>query len=139
MGGGSRPTSSPRRSSSRSGICHARWCWAWWAWWQQTNFIAEEIIEPERNLPRALVLGVVGVVAADQLHRRGDHRAGAESATRSGAGRGGRGGSRPTSSPRRSSSRSGICHALGCWAWWAWWQQTNFIAEEIIEPERNLP
>jgi APA family basic amino acid/polyamine antiporter len=31
--------------------------------WQQTNFIAEEIIEPERNLPRALVLGVTGVVA----------------------------------------------------------------------------
>jgi APA family basic amino acid/polyamine antiporter len=31
--------------------------------WQQTNFIAEEIIEPERNLPRALVLGVCGVVA----------------------------------------------------------------------------
>jgi APA family basic amino acid/polyamine antiporter len=30
--------------------------------WQQTNFIAEEIIAPERNLPRALVLGVVGVV-----------------------------------------------------------------------------
>src|SRR5437879_6408137 len=30
--------------------------------WQQTNFIAEEIIEPERDLPRALVLGVVGVV-----------------------------------------------------------------------------
>lgn len=30
--------------------------------WQQTNFIAEEIIEPERNLPRALVLGVVIVV-----------------------------------------------------------------------------
>src|SRR5438309_6020392 len=30
--------------------------------WQQTNFIAEEIVEPERNLPRALVLGVVGVV-----------------------------------------------------------------------------
>lgn len=30
--------------------------------WQQTNFIAEEIIEPERNLPRALVLGVIGVV-----------------------------------------------------------------------------
>src|SRR4029077_12205352 len=28
-----------------------------------TNFIAEEIIEPERNLPRALVLGVVVVVA----------------------------------------------------------------------------
>src|SRR6266852_2791500 len=26
--------------------------------WQQTNFMAEEIIEPERNLPRALVLGV---------------------------------------------------------------------------------
>ena len=31
--------------------------------WQQTNFIAEEIIEPERNLPRALVLGVSVVVA----------------------------------------------------------------------------
>ncbi len=31
--------------------------------WQNTNLIAEEIIEPERNLPRALVLGVCGVVA----------------------------------------------------------------------------
>jgi basic amino acid/polyamine antiporter, APA family len=31
--------------------------------WQQTNFIAEEIVEPERNLPRALVLGVAVVVA----------------------------------------------------------------------------
>src|SRR5712675_1148459 len=30
--------------------------------WQQTNFIAEEIIEPEQNLPRALVLGVAVVV-----------------------------------------------------------------------------
>ena len=30
--------------------------------WQQTNFIAEEIVEPERNLPRALVLGVAIVV-----------------------------------------------------------------------------
>ena len=30
--------------------------------WQQTNFIAEELVEPERNLPRALVLGVLGVV-----------------------------------------------------------------------------
>src|SRR5206468_2651172 len=29
--------------------------------WQQTNFIAEEIIEPEKNLPRALVLGVAVV------------------------------------------------------------------------------
>jgi APA family basic amino acid/polyamine antiporter len=29
--------------------------------WQQTNFIAEELMEPERNLPRALVLGV-GIV-----------------------------------------------------------------------------
>jgi APA family basic amino acid/polyamine antiporter len=31
--------------------------------WQQTNFIAEELVAPERNLPRALVLGVLGVVA----------------------------------------------------------------------------
>jgi APA family basic amino acid/polyamine antiporter len=31
--------------------------------WQQTNFIAEEIVEPERTLPRALVLGVLIVVA----------------------------------------------------------------------------
>lgn len=31
--------------------------------WQQTNFIAEELIEPERRLPRALILGVLGVVA----------------------------------------------------------------------------
>jgi APA family basic amino acid/polyamine antiporter len=27
--------------------------------WQQTNFVAEEMVDPERNLPRALVLGVV--------------------------------------------------------------------------------
>src|SRR2546427_597018 len=30
--------------------------------WQQTNFIAEEIIDAERSLPRALVTGVAGVV-----------------------------------------------------------------------------
>jgi APA family basic amino acid/polyamine antiporter len=30
--------------------------------WQQTNFIAEELVAPERNLPRALVLGVLTVV-----------------------------------------------------------------------------
>jgi APA family basic amino acid/polyamine antiporter len=30
--------------------------------WQQTNFIAEEILEPRKNLPRALVLGVLIVV-----------------------------------------------------------------------------
>ncbi len=27
--------------------------------WQQTNFVAEEMVDPERNLPRALVTGVV--------------------------------------------------------------------------------
>lgn len=30
--------------------------------WQQTNFVAEELIDPERNLPRALVMGVSIVV-----------------------------------------------------------------------------
>jgi APA family basic amino acid/polyamine antiporter len=30
--------------------------------WQQTNFVAEELIEPERNLPRALLAGVAIVV-----------------------------------------------------------------------------
>lgn len=32
--------------------------------WQQTNFVAEELIAPERTLPRALVLGVLVVAAA---------------------------------------------------------------------------
>ena len=32
--------------------------------WQQANMIAEEIVEPRRNLPRALLLGVAAVVAA---------------------------------------------------------------------------
>lgn len=32
--------------------------------WQQTNFVAEELIQPERDLPRALVIGVLAVVAA---------------------------------------------------------------------------
>jgi APA family basic amino acid/polyamine antiporter len=31
--------------------------------WQQTNFLAEEMVEPETNLPRALLLGVVAVIA----------------------------------------------------------------------------
>lgn len=31
--------------------------------WQQTNFVAEELRDPERTLPRALVLGVLIVVA----------------------------------------------------------------------------
>lgn len=31
--------------------------------WQQTNFVAEEMRDPERTLPRALVLGVLVVVA----------------------------------------------------------------------------
>ena len=31
--------------------------------WQQTNFVAEELIKPERNLPRALIGGVCIVVA----------------------------------------------------------------------------
>ncbi len=30
--------------------------------WQQTNFVAEELIAPERNLPRALVGGVIIVI-----------------------------------------------------------------------------
>ncbi len=30
--------------------------------WQQTNFVAEEMVNPERDLPRALVLGVATVV-----------------------------------------------------------------------------
>ncbi|KPJ91327.1 MAG: permease, partial [Gemmatimonas sp. SG8_17] len=30
--------------------------------WQQTNFVAEEMVRPERTLPRALILGVLGVV-----------------------------------------------------------------------------
>lgn len=34
--------------------------------WQQTNFVAEEIVEPERNLPRALVIGVT-IVAVTYL------------------------------------------------------------------------
>ncbi len=31
--------------------------------WQQTNFVAEEIVDAERALPRALVLGVLAVIA----------------------------------------------------------------------------
>jgi APA family basic amino acid/polyamine antiporter len=32
--------------------------------WQQTNFVAEELVDPERNLPRALVIGVSCVAIA---------------------------------------------------------------------------
>lgn len=32
--------------------------------WQQANFVAEEMVEPRRNLPRALILGVLIVAAA---------------------------------------------------------------------------
>jgi basic amino acid/polyamine antiporter, APA family len=32
--------------------------------WQQTNFVAEELTDPERDLPKALVLGVLVVVIA---------------------------------------------------------------------------
>ena len=32
--------------------------------WQQTNFVAEEMVEPSRTLPRALILGVLIVAAA---------------------------------------------------------------------------
>jgi basic amino acid/polyamine antiporter, APA family len=39
--------------------------------WQQTNFIAEEMVEPERNLPRALVLGVGAVIAVYLLANLG--------------------------------------------------------------------
>jgi APA family basic amino acid/polyamine antiporter len=35
--------------------------------WQQTNAVAEELVEPERNLPRALIIGVIIVVAAYML------------------------------------------------------------------------
>ena len=31
--------------------------------WQQTNFVAEEMVEPQRNLPRALIIGVLIVAA----------------------------------------------------------------------------
>ncbi|HEY0970042.1 MAG TPA: amino acid permease [Gemmatimonadales bacterium] len=31
--------------------------------WQQTNFVAEEMVDPERTLPRALVIGVLIVAA----------------------------------------------------------------------------
>jgi APA family basic amino acid/polyamine antiporter len=34
--------------------------------WQQTNFVAGEMIDPERNLPRALIIGV-GIVAVTYL------------------------------------------------------------------------
>jgi APA family basic amino acid/polyamine antiporter len=32
--------------------------------WQQTNAVAEELVEPERTLPKALIVGVIIVVAA---------------------------------------------------------------------------
>src|SRR5437879_6491193 len=42
--------------------------------WQQTNFIAEEIVEPERNLPKALVYGVAIVVMVYLLANIADLR-----------------------------------------------------------------
>jgi APA family basic amino acid/polyamine antiporter len=32
--------------------------------WQQTNFVAEEMVDPRRDLPRALIIGVLIVAAA---------------------------------------------------------------------------
>ena len=41
--------------------------------WQTTNFIAGEIREPKRNLGRALVIGVAGVIALYLLVNGGLH------------------------------------------------------------------
>src|SRR5947209_16849042 len=55
MGGGSRPTSSPRRLLPRSGTCRARWCWAWRGWWRS-------ICSP--TSPYLRVLGASGLAAS---------------------------------------------------------------------------
>ncbi len=52
--------------------------------WQTANFVAAEIREPRKNLPRALVFGVVGVIVAlprRQLRLRRGPRPGGLAAT----------------------------------------------------------
>ena len=41
--------------------------------WQQTNFVAEELLQPERDMPRALVIGVIAVVVVYLARQRGVH------------------------------------------------------------------
>src|SRR2546427_329197 len=74
--------------------------------WQQTNFIAEELVAPERDLPRALVLGVVGVVAVYLLvnvaYLRVLGAAGVAAGTGPAAARGGPGGRPGGTGPGRA-------------------------------------
>lgn len=73
LAGGPSPLSSPASASSSSPASALAGIFAIGAamvpvlfaygGWQTANFVAEEMREPKRNLPRALVLGVAGVVA----------------------------------------------------------------------------